>query len=292
MNIDQSVYVSDAKLRDYLSENKLLLTFCILQYGIKSLKARWGLLEKKVSEFRDCSLAEFSPVDSQTEQISRRQIIHLDLLSSIFMFMEDFLGYSYNLRKPSQEFPKLIASRNYKTVEKEIALLEKLKKRDIGQFLLFPDLEPLSLDSNEKKIVNHHLQKISEDYLSSIKIILRFYGKYYRVYIKYKHIFTALLGFQSNRLDIPRKRVIIGGQIYIRDYNGNSKGFSTYILPNTSIECVEHYQEIIDRIRHVFYLLIYAYLSQMVIWAGHLCFQLFLHKTHLLQKGQRRYLPR
>ena len=27
-----------------------------------------------------------------TQQISKRQIVHLDLLSSIFMFMEDFLG--------------------------------------------------------------------------------------------------------------------------------------------------------------------------------------------------------
>jgi hypothetical protein len=125
-------------------------------------------------------------------------------------------------------------------------------------------IESLSSDSHEKKIVNYHLQKIPEDYLPSIKTILRFYGKYYRVYIKYKHIFTALLGFQSSRLDIPRKKVIIGGQIYIRDYNDHGKRFSTYILPNTSIECVEYYQEMIDRIRHVFYILIYAYLSQMV----------------------------
>jgi hypothetical protein len=75
-----------------------------------------------------------------------------------------------------------------------------------------------------------------------------------------------LLGFQSSRLDIRRKKVIIGGQVYIRDYDDRKKSrrFSTYILPNTSIECVEYYQEIIDRIRHVFYLLIYAYLSQMV----------------------------
>ena len=53
-----------------LSNNKLLLTFCILQYGIKSLKAREEILEKKASEFRDCSLSEFSPTDSQNGTIA------------------------------------------------------------------------------------------------------------------------------------------------------------------------------------------------------------------------------
>ena len=123
----QSIVVSDTKIQTYLSKRKLILTFCILQYGIKSLSARKEILENKLDDFRKYSLMEFSPIGNLVEQISKRQVIHLDLLSSIFMFMEDFLGYSHNLRKPLHNFPKLIASRNDKTVKTEISLLKKVK---------------------------------------------------------------------------------------------------------------------------------------------------------------------
>ena len=92
MNIKQSINISDVQLRTYLSENKIMLTFCILQYGIKSILATREFLGDKLSDFRNCSLGGFSPTDDLTQQISKRQIVHLDLLSSIFMFMEDFLG--------------------------------------------------------------------------------------------------------------------------------------------------------------------------------------------------------
>ena len=257
----QSIVISDIKLRNYFSEKKLMLTFCILQYGIKSIMARRDFLGNKINDFRNYSLMEFSPVDDLTEQISRRQIVHLDLLSSIFMFMEDFLGYSYNLRKPLHEFPKLIASRNDKTVKFEIDLLKKYKKKDINQFLLFTDVKLLPIDAGEKMIVNNHMKNIVDDTHKSIRSILRFYRKYYRLYIKYKHILSALLGFHRIYFDIHNKRQKISSQIYIRDYN---RGFSTYMIPTTSMECVDYYQDIVEDIFNVFLTLMIAYLSHMI----------------------------
>ena len=78
------------------------------------------------------------------------------------MYMEDFLGHSHNLRKPLKFFPKLIASKNFKTVEKEITFLNTLKKKDFKQYLLFPDLKLLPLKSYEKKIFKFSFTANSE----------------------------------------------------------------------------------------------------------------------------------
>jgi len=117
-------------------------------------------LGDKIIDFRNYSLKEFSPGIDLTEQISKRQIVHLDLLSNIFMFMEDFFGYSYNLRKPLHEFPRLIASRNDRTVKNEVDLLKRYKKSEVGQFLLFPDVTSLPIEPHEKIIVTRHLKNI------------------------------------------------------------------------------------------------------------------------------------
>lgn len=256
----QTIEISDTKLQNYLSKNKLMLTFCILHYGFKALLARREILEKKLSDFRNYSLVEYPPLDNLIEEVSKRQVIHLDLLSSIFMFMEDFLGYSHNLRKSLISFPKHIASRNDKTVRDEIKYLTQLKKKDIPQYLLFPNIKLLSIDKSEKMLLNYHLQQIDNDEYKSIKNIIKFYKKYYRVYIKYKHIFTALLGFYNKRVDTKNKKIIISSQILIRDYN---KRFSTYILPTTSIESVDYYQDVIDNILNIFITLIISYLNYM-----------------------------
>ena len=129
-NVRQTIEISDIQLQNYLSKNKLMLTFCILHYGFKALLGRREI-EKKISDFRNDSLVEYPPLDNLIEEVSKRQFTHLELLSSIFMFMEDFLGYSHNLRKDLISFPKLIASRNDKTVKDEINYLTQLKKKDI-----------------------------------------------------------------------------------------------------------------------------------------------------------------
>jgi hypothetical protein len=138
---------------------------------------------------------------------------------------------------------------------------KRYKIREINQFLLLPSVTSLPIESHEKMIVNRHLQNISEDTFKSIKRILRFYRKYYRVYIKYKHIFSALLGFHRSFLDAHVKKQKISSQIYIRDYE---KRFSTYIIPTTSIESVDYYQDIVDDIYNVFLTLMIAYLSRMI----------------------------
>lgn len=237
-----------------------MLAYCILHYALSSLMARRENISDKVNNFRNASLAKYSPTENIAVQISRRQVIHLDLLSSIFMFMEDFLGFSHNLRGPLSTFPKSIASKNYHTVEKEISFLKRCNKNDIKRMLLFPDITKFTIEGYEKKLVSKHLQNIANDTYLSLKNILRFYRRFYRVYIKYKHIFAAILGTGRERLDFANKNIVYSSQIFIRDYN---EGFSTYIIPTTSIDSVDYYEDIIDAIYTVFLNLIIAHLSSL-----------------------------
>jgi len=125
---------------------------------------------------------------------------------------------------------------------------------------LFPNIKHLLLNLNEKKFLNSQLHQLTNDAYKSTKNILKFYKKYWRVYIKYKHIFNALLGSYSVKLDTINKKKIVSSQIFIRDYN---KRFSTYILPTTTLDSVNYYQDIIDDISNIFHLLVISYLSSM-----------------------------
>lgn len=126
--------------------------------------------------------------------------------------------------------------------------------------LLFPDITKLSIDRCEKKVVNKHLQNIANDTYVSLKNILRFYAKFYRIYIKYKHIFAAILGTHSTIFDFQNRNIVYRSQIFIRDY---TNGFATYIVPTTSIDSVDYYEDIINSIFTVFLNLIIAHLSSL-----------------------------
>lgn len=81
------------------------------------------------------------------------------------------------------------------------------------------------------------------------------------MYIKYKHILSALLGFHRSYIDPKINKLKVSSQIYIQDYE---KRFSTYMIPTTSIESIDYYQDIIDDIYNVFLTLMIAYLSRMI----------------------------
>lgn len=97
--------------------------------------------------------------------------------------------------------PSMIISGTMGLGEKEIKHLKALDNEGVSKYLLLPTTDRLPLPDNDKKFVQETLKDLSEGVGTRINEITRFYDNYYRVYIRYKHIFSAIIGtYQSNRL--------------------------------------------------------------------------------------------
>ena len=97
--------------------------------------------------------------------------------------------------------PSMIISGTMGLGEKEIKHLKALDNEGVSKYLLLPTTDRLPLPDNDKKFVQETLKDLSEGVGTRINQITRFYDNYYRVYIRYKHIFSAIIGtYQSNRL--------------------------------------------------------------------------------------------
>jgi len=99
------------------------------------------------------------------------------------------------------------------------------------------------------------LSNFADDIYRRIKEITYFYENYNRVYIKYKHIFSPLIGTtykdEQNEIGIPR--------IFIRDMQKDkitkNKIISTYIL-STDNETFDYYEKLGNDISSVFLFLL------------------------------------
>lgn len=109
----------------------------------------------------------------------------------------------------------------------------------------------LSLLDADKQFAIETLRNFVADIYERIQHITSFYEKYNRIYIKYKHIFSPLIGTiykdEKNGLEIPR--------IFLRDMDEKKNTKNTYIL-STDNETIRYYEKLGDDISTVFSVLL------------------------------------
>jgi hypothetical protein len=155
---------------------------------------------------------------------------------------------------------------NETTVKDELCELKKLRKKDIASYLLLPDVLSLDIDKTQIKAVRKNLEWITSSAYKSIRNILLFRQRYYRVYVKYKHILPAVLGLHTETIDTNQRKKILASDIFIRDYEFGKKGRKknyTYIIRVTSLDSLKYFEEIMDDIRKVFELLLLSRVYSM-----------------------------
>lgn len=234
------------ELEEYILGEHLSKVFPLLTYQIILAEARSELIKESTEKFR------MYLVDTENSSMAERLFIklhatQLDLISKMFMLMEDYLIYSYFLRNNKKELPYMIMSNTMGLGEKEIRHLRDLDKEGLSKYLLLPTTDRMPLSDDDKKFVQEALDDLSEGVRTRINEITRFYDNYYRVYIRYKHIFSAVIGTYSDEQNkkIPR--------IFIRDRN--KRNDYTYVLPS-NIETLQYYEKLNDDLTKVFLILL------------------------------------
>jgi hypothetical protein len=260
------IQISNSDLNAYLKRNKLLLTYLILNQSVSTIIGRNMLFKEKAQQYRNFLLSYETSEEIVTYDMVEMQIMFLDLLSNIFMFLEDYLGHSYHLKTSMKDFPKQIASMNKRVAEKEIKYLKRLKKNNISSYLLLPDETGLGLNKKEISLVRKNFKNIVARNYNRIKNIVEFYRRYYRVYTKYKHILPAVLGVYRRIYDISKRKNILASDIFVRDYiftKGGRKRYHTYILHSTGLEPLNYLEDVMDDLKNVFEILLLSRINSM-----------------------------
>jgi len=257
--------ITPAALDKYLTENNLELTFRILSNAVLNYIGRKQVLKEKSDLLKNTLTSPLPSREKLYFEMSKIHLQQLDLLSSIFMFLEDFLAYSFNLNESLsklQEFPTKIASENYDISNKGIKNLRNKEKSDIAEYLLFPDVGPMLLGKEEKNLLRIVFERMSTDVYNRIQSIIKFYDNHYRVYIKYKHVLTAIVGLHEiiDDKNDPLKKTV-ASHIYVRDRY--KKEFRTHIIA-CNLETVTYYEEITGHIGSIFQLLLISYLHYLM----------------------------
>ncbi|MGI0013024.1 MAG: hypothetical protein ACREBU_06235, partial [Nitrososphaera sp.] len=136
----------------------------------------------------------------------------------------------------------------------------------IAGYLLFPEFDKLPLKKNEIKFVRTIYSSFALQTYACIRRIVRFYGKYSRVYNKYKHGLSAIVGlFQLTHPGV-RSHIYLRDEARRRSRKKSSpakqhkkRRIITLVIP-TDLASLEHYQSIVDDINHVFIFLILSHL--------------------------------
>ena len=267
------INISKPEVQKYLKRNKTIRTFLILNQSLVTCNARLALFKERAQQCRDYILRYQSLQENITYDIVKLQLMHLELLANIFMLLEDFLGHSHNLKLSALEhFPKLIASRNERVASCEISALAKLRTKGMSNYLLFPSI--VRPNCEEQQLLDSNLNNMAKDTLKRIKNILQFYSRYYRVYVKYKHILPAVLGVHHKKYDTKQNLTVASSYIYIRDYleyrnkkvktlpNKKDK-FYTYIVLASGLEPLTYYESIMDDIKRVYDIILLSFLNYM-----------------------------
>jgi hypothetical protein len=257
-----SIDFSDRAVDNYLKQNSLQRALLVLHNQTILSHSRVLLLQETAQRYRNYILQGIDSSSNMTDSIAKLHVTQLDLIAGIFMLLEDYIAYSHHLRRSLTDLPKTIVSKNIGLISNEIAHLKKLKLGDIRGYLLFPSLHDLNLGKEDRKFVSQVLRNIAKDIHNKIREITKFYQLYYRVYIKYKHIFTAVVG-QHQAIPSPynplQKEVV--SHLYVRDHNEGRA--CTYIVP-TTLEALEYYESIIEDIGVVFDNLLTTYIHSML----------------------------
>ena len=253
---------SDNDLMSYLKKKKLGNTFVLATKSLFISNGRYDLIQEKIKRYRDLILNPQLYQNNITFDVVKLQITQLDLLSDIFILLEEYLGYGYNLRISLTQFPKSIAGHNRGVIEKELNYLKNLKENDILNYLHLADYSSFPVSKSHKTLIRKNNNKLKKEVYKRIKRILKFYTRYYRIYIKYKHILPAVLGIYGKTYDSMNNKYEIDSHIYIRDYYKNK--YTTYIISSTGLGSLNSYQEIAEDIKVVFEILLLSYINRMM----------------------------
>jgi hypothetical protein len=243
----------------YLSKHQLTKVFGTLIYQMTMCKARVESVNIKVDTCKDY-LKRIINAKYDVEAVIRLQMAQMDLISALFVLMEDYLSYSHFLRNDRIQLSEMILGE--KTVTwKEVDFLEALNLDQTYQYMLLASVDRFPmLDNQEKAIVKKNLEIFARDIYDRIKRIVNFFRNHNRVYVKFKHIFPGIVGaytIQQN-IDIPR--------IFVRDRILNRKTGVTeaavYILPN-SLEAFDYYDNMKNDISRVFLSLLEVHIQDM-----------------------------
>jgi len=252
-----------------LSKNELELQFFLVQMGLQSCEARHNLLKEKSISLSNLVLKQRPPNTDTGKEIIEIQTQQFDLISSIFMFLEEYLVYSNNLRTSLSDFHVSIASRNDTSANNELSHLEGFTNpADFSKYLLIDKMLEGDTLGNDKNFIRQKMAEFANDISKRIRNLIKFHHQYNRVYIKFKHTLPAIIGLYDKEyqgiitdgLHGVSKQARITSFIFIRDYN--KRKINTFVLPLGMPQLV-YFQEIIDDIYKIFNTVLIVYLNSM-----------------------------
>src|SRR6266487_3347316 len=189
----QPTMTKGEQVSNYLSNNNLTKTIMLLAYEMFLCKARTELVEEKITRCRQL-FTEMENHSYTVHSVIRLQTSELDLISSLFMLLEDYLSYSHYLNATEKKFlPDKILDETTVTW-KQILYLQNLSIAKTYDYLLLPSVKKTNLTSEEKRFVEETLKVFVNDIHNRINRITKFFVNYNRVYAKYKHVFSAMVG--------------------------------------------------------------------------------------------------
>jgi hypothetical protein len=246
-------------ISNYLSSNNISNLFNLLVFETILCKARINLIEEKIKRCRELFI-DMENSSYSADSIVRIQTVQLDTISSLFMILEDFLSYSHYLNATKIELlPDKILDESTVTW-KHLGFLRNLSIDKTYDYLLLPRPKKMTLTSEEKRFVSDMLKMLVHDIHDKIGRITGFFVKYNRIYAKYKHVFSAMVGTYAveNNNKMPR--------IFIRDRYENKKDNTveepTYVIPST-LDAFRYYDELKNDISTVFLYLLEAHIQSM-----------------------------
>jgi len=246
------------QISNYLVANQLNDVFCTLTYQMTACKARVDSVNRKIESCKEY-LKQTQNAQYDVEAVVRLQMAQLDLISALFMLLEDYLSYSYFLRNAKSQLPTKILGEETVTW-KEVDFLNALDPTKTYEYLLLPTVDNLPILGEHEKEIKKNLNTLADDIHDRIRRIVIFFHNHNRVYAKFKHIFPGIVGtytIQQNE-NVPR--------IFVRDryYNKVTKvtDSAMYVLPN-SLEVFDYYNNLKNDISRVFLFLLEAHIQNM-----------------------------
>jgi hypothetical protein len=195
--------------------------------------ARLSLIETKLA----LCYQYFKEMNShyEVDAVIKLQTAQLDLISALFVLVEDYLSFSYYLRKDKVQLTnKILEGKTVTWHEHEF--LKDIDLNKAHEYLLLPIVGSFQeLEEDEKEIVKDNLKEFAKDIHERIIRILKFFSSYNRVYNKYKHISPGLVGTYAilKNKETPH--------IFVRDCFWNKKtkvmeaAYVYYLIPMSPI---------------------------------------------------------
>jgi hypothetical protein len=194
------------------------------------------------------------------DSVVRIQTLQLDTISSLFMVLEDFLSYSHYLNATKIELlPDKILDESTVTW-KHLEFLQNLSIDKTYDCLLLSRPKRMTLTNEEKRFVSDILKILVQNIHDRIGRITGFFVNYNRIYARYKHVFSAMVGTYAVENNTKKPR------IFLRDRYENKRDDtvdeSTYVIP-TTLEAFRYYDELKNDISTVFLYLLEAHIQSM-----------------------------